>query len=696
MDGLISQGEFQSEHVNISILFSFLRRRVNDRIFVDQLKYWLNYVAVSLLKRARKEDYLFLAHHVLRCPAGLAKWGHPYLQTPYYDLTEDDNEINIHHVDVTLALLSAVCQPITSREQFIRNADGDAQDQDNYWVWLDSEGEDEDGDPVHLTDEDLLSLLNQVPLTNVFRYMFRIRQQDQVDVSAANLQIGQWLRAFAVCRLKLKIFETGLSTYHGQRFKNSSKKIGQLILHTCCNVSEIWLQQQPGRFIDRAMMERLSREYEHVMVEGLCLLIRTRLWLFISRFSVSGMTPRILFSTWMRWHSEIIDGESVNIDSIRSKPFWTLLCSKLAQLPEPDFFVFLSTLSAMASNGRTVVDIHFLQLIVWELTEIGMLSEITQDQCFKTVKDLFFPLVTDHPQVVSFILERIEEEPPIVALTFFRDVPLSRWCPSNRDFEQLRNWLVNRPLDSLHHQISVTICTRLNYDLENGMKPFIGTSLHQKMALLLVEVVNMHGRLSVPSVVPVLASNFITDSVQFLSSFSRSWNSFSLIQWAWHLVLKLRLHLFDSYPAHLFWMLHNPHRAFRNVRQYQEDPLLSILRQSTTPFACYVALSMTNLSHSPPDFCSKGIDLLVTLSEAADQYRSTLTVFHHLFILLVSCPDVLYDQTKVLDVFQRLVQADLTYYKRAKSLLIQQFPGPVLRLVASLMETTIWKLNGYT
>ena len=700
MDGLICQDEGQSQHVNISILFAFLRRKVNDRMFVDQLKYWLNYVAVSLLKRARKEDYLFLAHHVLRCPAGLSRWAHPYLQAPYYDLTEDDNESNIHHVDVVMALLSSVCQPIPKREEFIRSWDGhDSQDQDNYWVWLDSEGEDEEGDPVNLTDDDLLSLLNQIPLANVFRYIFRIRQQDQMDVSTVFLQTGQWLRAFAICRLLLKTFENGLTTYLGQRFKNSSKKFGQLILHTCCNVSEIWSHQQPGRFVDAAMMDRLCREYEHVMIEGLSLLIRTRqqrLWMFISRLPVAGMTPRILFSTWMRWHSEIIDGESVGIDSIRSKSFWTQLCTKLAQLPEPDLFVFLVTLSAMASDGRTSIHLHFLQLIAWELTEIGILNELTQEQCFKTVKDLLVTLVTNYPEIVSFVLERITEEPPAAALTLFRDLPLSRWRPTSEDFEQLKQWLLNRPLDSIHHQLSVTICTRLNWELENGLKPFLGILLHQKMALVLVEIFNIHGRLSVPSVVPVLATNFLTDSVQFLSSFSRSWNSGHLVSWAWNLVLKLRLHFFDSYPAHLFWMLHKPHRAFRTVPQYQDDPLLVVLRQSPpSPFACFVALSMTNLGHSPPEFCSKGIDLLVALSEAGDQHRSVLTVFHHLFVLLVSCPDVLYDQTKVVDVFQRLVQSDYSYYKRAKSLLVQQFPGPVLRLVASLIENTIWRLNGY-
>ena len=65
IDSLLSRGE-QPLHGSVSILFAFLRRPVKDPIFIDHLKQWLNYVTLSLLKCARKEEYLFLAHHILR------------------------------------------------------------------------------------------------------------------------------------------------------------------------------------------------------------------------------------------------------------------------------------------------------------------------------------------------------------------------------------------------------------------------------------------------------------------------------------------------------------------------------------------------------------------------------------------------------------------------------------------------------
>ena len=78
---------------------------------------------------------------------------------------------------------------------------------------------------------------------------------------------------------------------------------------------------------------------------------------------------------------------------------------------------------------------------------------------------------------------------------------------------------------------------------------------------------------------------------------------------------------------------------------------------------------MTNAGHSTPKFCSVNIDLLYTLSFAG-QHRQVVAILNHLFPLLVTCLDVLYDQGKLLDTIQRLTQADFTYYnKRTKNLL---------------------------
>lgn len=65
VDSLILCGE-QPLHGAVSVLFAFLRRPMKDPLFVQHLKHWLSYVTNLLLEHARKEEYLFIAHHVLR------------------------------------------------------------------------------------------------------------------------------------------------------------------------------------------------------------------------------------------------------------------------------------------------------------------------------------------------------------------------------------------------------------------------------------------------------------------------------------------------------------------------------------------------------------------------------------------------------------------------------------------------------
>ncbi len=80
--------------------------------------------------------------------------------------------------------------------------------------------------------------------------------------------------------------------------------------------------------------------------------------------------------------------------------------------------------------------------------------------------------------------------------------------------------------------------------------------------------------------------------------------------------------------------------------------------------------------------------LTLTLKRFLD-IGQALLVLDVVFPLLVhSASQELYGPAMV-SVFQSLLQVDSTYLKMAKSLLVAQFPGTVLRLVASLIERTL-------
>ena len=183
VDWLVSAVEHQPHqlHTSISILFAFLRRPIRDRPVVEQIHHWLRFLVVRLLRQAQVPDFLLLAHHVIRLPTGLGRWARPYLQTPPYD--PYGRPENVHHADVALSLLSLVCQPVGDRDDFLKTWLNDGSDDPaGPWVWLDSDGDDDDtAQPdaadastvanavLQLSDNDVLGLVSQIPVDNIFR-----------------------------------------------------------------------------------------------------------------------------------------------------------------------------------------------------------------------------------------------------------------------------------------------------------------------------------------------------------------------------------------------------------------------------------------------------------------------------------------------------------------------------------------------
>jgi hypothetical protein len=63
---------------SISVLFSFVRVKHKDEVFVDDVRGWLDCLVAVLLRIADRTDHLFILNHCLRCPAGLGKWAARY------------------------------------------------------------------------------------------------------------------------------------------------------------------------------------------------------------------------------------------------------------------------------------------------------------------------------------------------------------------------------------------------------------------------------------------------------------------------------------------------------------------------------------------------------------------------------------------------------------------------------------------
>lgn len=115
---------------------------------------------------------------------------------------------------------------------------------DTVWVMLDEEGEeDEDIANVgaNLFESDLISLLHQIPLDNLFeQVLFIQRQNDKYEQEKKAITDHHMLRLFAFCSVLIKLLKQGLKSYDSPRYRQLAKRLSALIRDIVHYVSNQW------------------------------------------------------------------------------------------------------------------------------------------------------------------------------------------------------------------------------------------------------------------------------------------------------------------------------------------------------------------------------------------------------------------------------------------------------------------------
>lgn len=161
--------------VTISVLFSFLRRQVPDKEFSSDIKKWLEKLAAYYVRVATWQDHLFLIYHVLRCPPGVASWAISLIQIPKPKQNET-TPFSSEEINHCVTILRVLLMPTKQRKEFLaslhlENGPIDATTED-LWIIIDSDGEEDStpaGECSKLKENDLISLLNQVPFEHLFK-----------------------------------------------------------------------------------------------------------------------------------------------------------------------------------------------------------------------------------------------------------------------------------------------------------------------------------------------------------------------------------------------------------------------------------------------------------------------------------------------------------------------------------------------
>ncbi|XP_074851932.1 ectopic P granules protein 5 homolog isoform X3 [Carettochelys insculpta] len=577
----------------ISILFGFMRRVIEDPHFQSDLLLWLQRLVSVLQRVGCPGDQLFLLNHILRCPAGVSRWAAPFIQIKVLD-----NPSGVFHFMQSLALLMS---PVKNRADFMchmapseRKSSSSSGKESGNWTLVDEGGE-EDEDPesswILLLEDDLIVLLSQFPFHELFQKFLGFSSKGADFPGKTSPQ--EMMKIFAFANSLVELLAVGLETFNRARYRQFVKRIGHLIRMTVCCVSDHWAQyvsgdKEYGSVTHPYSVEKLQVEFDELFLRSVLHVLKAKrlgVWLFMSEMPYGTLSSSMLWKLFFIMHCaenehlenlcstlQPADCKNKFRDSEHIESFERYLTS----MNSSEEICLLTTFAQMAQAKRTDVDEDFIRVIVLEIYEVSYVSLSTREAFSKVGRELLGAISATHTGIISVLLDRVRdtiEKVGMVSLYLFKELPLYLWKPSSLEIALIRDWLLNYNLNTVENKLACVILEGLNWGFGEHV-------------------------------------SYLASVVRYGETLETSFN-----QWAWGLILRLKLHRNDHSMQHSGPAV----PAFSSVLDITESvmlhPLLKAVK-SSIPFGCYLALAMTTLGHSIEKFCAEGIPLLGILVQS--------------------------------------------------------------------------------
>uniref|UniRef100_A0A3Q2H5I7 Ectopic P-granules 5 autophagy tethering factor n=1 Tax=Equus caballus TaxID=9796 RepID=A0A3Q2H5I7_HORSE len=624
----------------VSVLFMFTRRVNEDTQFHDDILLWLQKLVSVLQRVGCPGDHLFLLNHILRCPAGVSKWAVPFIQIKVLN-----NPSGVFHFMQSLALLMS---PVKNRAEFLchmkpserkPSSSGPAS---GTWTLVDEGGE-EDEDPetswILLDEDDLVVLLSQFPFHELFQYLLGFKAKG--DYLPETTRPQEMMKIFAFANSLVELLAVGLETFNRARYRQFVKRIGYMIRMTLGYVSDHWAQyvshnQGLGLALQPYSVEKLQVEFDELFLRAVLHVLKAKrlgIWLFMSEMPFGTLSVQMLWKLFYLMHQ----AESGSLEK---------LCTSLPpaeckrQLQDPEHFVnfekclssmnsseeicLLTTFAQMAQARRTNVDEDFIKIILLEIYEVSYVTLSTRETFSKVGRELLGAITAVHPEIISVLLDRVQDtidQVGMVSLYLFKELPLYLWRPSASEIAVIRDWLLNYNLTTVKNKLACVILEGLNWGFGEQGTLHLDQAVHAEVALMILEAYQKY--LAQKPYAGLLSESM--KQVSYLASIVRYGETpeTSFNQWAWNLILRLKLHKNDygtqqNCPAVPF---------SSTVPDMTESPTFHPLLKAVKagmPIGCYLALAMTVVGHSVEKFCAEGIPLLGILVQS----RHLRTVVH--------------------------------------------------------------------
>ncbi|XP_075232112.1 ectopic P-granules autophagy protein 5 isoform X2 [Lycorma delicatula] len=701
--------------VAISVLFSFQRRQIKDEGFVNDTRHWLSRLVAVLLRVATWKDHIYLLNHILRCPAGVGKWAASFIQSP---MPSPNSPFSIAHLDHLITTVASLLLPINERDQFLMQwSNNSSIEGESLWVVVDSDGEDvQDTDGAchnMLRESDIVDMFNQIPFDAIFRQVLHIKQKDNQDeYDNTLLSDHKILKLFAFSTVLLNLFEKGLTTYSGIKYKQFSKRLGRLVRHTtqyCTDQFQTFQTECVAtiRECDRdlAMLERLHVEYDALFMRAVRILHDSPghvAWQFLAVLPFSHISSNMLWEIFfylLQYDCQHVTDNDDNIDesqlpqqSQQKSQSQERLLDLLSELFDAEVYYLLTTITNMAL-GRSQHDWPFIQAATLHLLQIGFLNEGTRDTCSKSARIMLTNLTNKYPMLISVIVDKFKtSQCGNLSLYLMKELPVFAWRPNEKDLTVLADWLLYYPLNSSENSLARYLLSHLNWGFCSGdtQELFLPWSMHCRVGLLVARAAAMYASETTNS----SGSAVITESVKQMSLIATSMvrsqaNEQAFSVWVWQIMFRLRLHLMDQSETFVWNAMANPAQAFTSLpdldSQSEEMELLRDLVKQQESLSVLAALLMTTVGHSVPIIYSDGFSLMLKLQAC---YRHTAVIFalQHIVPLFLDCPQSLLSSENFRTVVLNLLSADRTYLKMARNLIAPEFPGMILKQFGDMIQ----------
>uniref|UniRef100_A0A8C0IPS9 Ectopic P-granules 5 autophagy tethering factor n=1 Tax=Chelonoidis abingdonii TaxID=106734 RepID=A0A8C0IPS9_CHEAB len=659
----------------VSILFGFTRRIIEDPQFQSDLLLWLQRLVSVLQRVGCPGDHLFLLNHILRCPAGVSRWAASFIQIKVLD-----NPSGVFHFMQSLALLMS---PVKNRADFMchmtpseRKSSTSSGKESGNWTLVDEGGE-EDEDPetswILLLEDDLIVLLSQFPFHELFQHFLGFNSKGDYFPEKTTPQ--EMIKIFAFANSLVELLAVGLETFNRARYRQFVKRIGHLIRMTVCYVSDHWAQyvscnKEYGSIIHPYSVEKLQVEFDELFLRAVLHVLKAKrlgVWQFMSEMPYGTLSSGMLWKLFFIMHC----AENEHLENLCST-MQPADCKHKLRDPEhienfeknltsmncSEEICLLTTFAQMAQAKRADIDEDFIRVIVLEIYEVSYVSISTRETFSKVGRELLGAITGVHTGIISVLLDRVRdtiEKVGMVSLYLFKELPLYRWEPSSSEIALIRDWLLNYNLNTVENKLACIILEGLNWGFgEHDTTLHLDPAVHAEVALMVLEAYQKYlpqkpsGGLLSESIKQV---SYLASVVRYGETPETSFN-----QWAWGLILRLKLHRND-HGVQQHWPAVP---AFGTKLDMTESvtlhPLLKAVK-SGIPIGCYLALAMTALGHSIENFCAEGIPLLGILVQSR-YLRTVVHVLDKVLPLFYPCQYYLLKNEQFLSYIQLFLHLD--------------------------------------